>query len=208
VSLLEFGLARVAFEGGQVDEAERLLRVSWETASASQVGWMAQICTPWLEARILRVRGRLEEARARLESAAGLADNGMFPKSMILEQLAHVMCDRGQPVAAVAFAEDAISGVGGHVLAHARALGALARALAESGRTTEAEARLREKLTLLERTDWDEEKVYALAQLASVLAKLGRADEASQAVESARTLLARFPAGADLGPLGDAIARA
>ena len=71
-----------------------------------------------------------------------------------------------------------------------------ARGLHMVGDHAEAERLLRVELNeVLAASDWDEERLYALALLAKVLDAQGRHDEAGVTMDEGRALLQHFPAG-------------
>jgi len=83
------------------------------------------------------------------------------------------------------------------LIARVVALRVLASALVQAGKATDAEATIREELSLLADADWDVERIRALGVLAKTLDAQRRHDEASETLDRARALLAEQPAGTD-----------
>jgi class 3 adenylate cyclase len=198
--LVTYGAALVAFGAGELEGAERLARESLATSEASGISWLSDVPLRHLRAAILRARGRPAEAVALLEAAPG-GPARLFEESRAVAELAEALADLGRHEDAAAAARRGIAGAGEDVVGRAWCLRALGRALHLARRDDEAERTLREELDLLRETDWDEERVHALALLAAVLEAERRHDEVAVVVDEARAVLARFPAGADVRDL-------
>ncbi|MBI4728657.1 MAG: AAA family ATPase [Acidobacteria bacterium] len=205
LALSEFAMGLALLEDGDVDGAERWRRQAWERTERAQVQWIRNAGLRWLEGRILWARGHPEEARAAFEEAALLRGHGFAMRAAVEADLALLLCEVGEPAAAVDAARRAVDTAGEDVLARAQGLRALGRSLAEAGKPADGEAALREELALLAASDWEQERVLALAQLARNLDVLHRRGEAGEARAAARAALGRLPAGASLGSLEDAI---
>src|SRR5207248_1557929 len=111
--------------------------------------------------------------------------------------LAEIQLDLGDAVAAAETAAAAVEESGEELIARVLALRILAAALVTAGKAADAEATIRDELSLLDEADWDVERIRALGVLAKTLDAQRRHDEAAEALDRARTLLAEQPAGTD-----------
>jgi class 3 adenylate cyclase/tetratricopeptide (TPR) repeat protein len=205
-ALMESLLAGALAEADELEAAERRAAEALQLTSPGDAQWIRGAYAGWVQARILRGRGLLAEARAVLEEAIGYPDNGLFGRSRTRALLAEVLIDLGQPAEAVAVARAAVDEAGDDVLGAAAARRALARALLGAGDAAGAEAAVRDELALLTETDWDEERIKALALLARILDQLGRHDESGVTIDQAREILGRFGPGTDVRELEQLVA--
>jgi len=194
-ALCTYGGALVAYESGDLDEAERLGDRAMELTEGTGVSWISEIPAKTLKASILRDRGRTKEARAMLENIEQVP-TGIYEESRAISVLAELDSDDGAYAEAIATAQRGIDAADEDVLGRAWCLRALARAHHLNGDQVTAEKTLRDELELLAQSDWDEERVRILALLARVLDEQGRHDEAGLMVDDARKILDRFPQGA------------
>jgi hypothetical protein len=86
---------------------------------------------------------------------------------------------------------------GEETVARVVALRILAGALIAAGKAADAEATIREELSLLREADWDVETIRALGVLARALDAQRRHDESAEVVDQARALIAKQPPGTD-----------
>ncbi|HEV2685941.1 MAG TPA: adenylate/guanylate cyclase domain-containing protein [Actinomycetota bacterium] len=191
-----FARSLLAFEEGNVDEAEWSLN---EMLGAGELGriWDGSAGVRWLEASIMRARGRLAEARRMLEEKLGRQNVGLVSTARSRALLAEIQLEQGDAAAAADTATTAVSESGEELIARVLALRILANALVQAGKAADAEATTREELSLLDGADWDVERIRALGVLAKTLDAQRRHDEASEALDRARALLAEQPAGTD-----------
>jgi tetratricopeptide (TPR) repeat protein len=192
-----FAQTVLAFEEGSVDEADRSLQ---EMLSAGELGriWDGSAGVRWLQARILRARGRLEEARRHLEERLGTQNIGLIGTARSRVLLAEVQLDLGDASAAVETASAAVSDSGEETVSRVEALRVLATALLAEGKAADAEAAIREELSLLDDADWDVERIRALGVLARALDAQRRHDEAGDVLDRAKALLAEQPPGTNI----------
>ncbi|TMK54012.1 MAG: hypothetical protein E6G59_04385 [Actinobacteria bacterium] len=191
-----FARSLLAFEEGNIDEAEWSVQ---EILGAGELGriWDGSAGVRWLQASILRARGRLEEARRMLEEKLGRQNVGLVSTARSRALLAEIQLDLGDAVAAAETAAAAVEESGEELIARVLALRILAAALVTAGKAADAEATIRDELSLLDEADWDVERIRALGVLAKTLDAQRRHDEAAEALDRARTLLAEQPAGTD-----------
>jgi tetratricopeptide (TPR) repeat protein len=194
-ALCTHGMAMVEGQEGNLDEAERLADKTMELTEGTGVSWISEIPAKSLKAMILRERGKTKDARAVLESIRDVPQ-GLYEEARAICVLSEIESDEGAYAEAIATAQRGIDVSGEDVLGRAWCLRALARAHHLSGDQEAAEQVLRDELELLEKSDWDEERVHILALLARVLDEQGRHDEAGVMIDDARKVLGRFPAGA------------
>jgi class 3 adenylate cyclase/tetratricopeptide (TPR) repeat protein len=191
-----FARSLLAFEEGNIDEAEWSLK---EMLGAGELGriWDGSAGVRWLEASILRARGRLDEARAMLEDKLGRQNVGLVSAARSRALLADIQLEQGDTAAAAETATTAVEESGEELISRVIALRILAGALVQAGKAADAEATIREELSLLGEADWDVERIRALGVLAKTLDAQRRHDEASETLDRARALLAEQPAGTD-----------
>jgi tetratricopeptide (TPR) repeat protein len=195
-ALITYGRAIVEYDTGNPDEAWRLGEEALSLTAGSGVGWISEIPAKCLKAKILQDRGQPAEGRRLLESIKDVP-YGMYEESRAVAVLAEILCDEGNPAEGITAARRGIDGAGEDVIGAAWCRRALARAHHLAGKHADAERVLREELDLLSGTDWDDERVRAMALLAGVLDEQGRHDEAAVEVDKARALVRRFPPDAD-----------
>ena len=192
----QFRFARtvLAFEEGNVDEAEWSLQ---EMLSAGELGraWSGSAGVRWLQARILRARGRLDEARRHLADGLGTQNIGLITTARVRVLLAEIELELGDAPAAAETASAAVDESGEETVSRVEALRVLATALLVEGKAADAEAAIREELSLLDDADWEVERIRALGVLARALDAERRHDEAAEVLDRARALLAEQPAG-------------
>jgi tetratricopeptide (TPR) repeat protein len=145
----------------------------------------------------MRARGRLEEAKHHLDEAQGTHSVGLITRARSRVLLAEILLDLGDAAAAAETASTAVEESGEETVGRVEALRILATALLAQGKATDAEAAIREELSLLDQADWDVEKVRALGVLARALDAERRHDEAAEVLDRARALLAEQPVGTD-----------
>ena len=191
-----FARSLLAFEEGNIDEAEWSVQ---EILGAGELGriWDGSAGLRWLQASILRARGRLDEARRMLEERLGRQNVGLVSTARSRALLAEIQLDLGDAAAAAETAAAAVEESGEELIARVVALRILAAALVSAGKAADAEATIRDELSLLDEADWDVEKIRALGVLAKTLDAQRRHDEAAEALDRARALLAEQPAGTD-----------
>ena len=129
------------------------------------MSWISEIPSKSLKAMILRDRGRPGEARALLETIEDVP-TGIYEESRAICVLAETYADEGRYAEAIATARKGIDAAGEDVIGRAWCMRALARAHHLNGERDSAERVLRDELSALENTDWDEERVRVLALLA------------------------------------------
>jgi class 3 adenylate cyclase/tetratricopeptide (TPR) repeat protein len=191
-----FARSLLAFEEGSIDEAERSMQ---EMLGAGELGriWDGSAGMRWLEASILRARGRLADARGLLEEKLGRQNVGLVSSARSRALLAEIQLEQGDTATAAETATAAVEESGEELVARVVALRILASALVQAGKAADAEATIREELSLLDEADWDVERIRALGVLAKTLDAQRRHDEASETLDRARALLAEQPAGTD-----------
>lgn len=192
-----FARARIAIEDGRVADAERAAEEHATLAEGEGVGADHR----WITASALRARGRPQEARALLERDTGHRGISLVPPAQGQALLAEIMTDQGDAEGAVAAAAEAVRGAGEDLVGRSAALAALARARLTAGDASGAEAAAREGLSVLEGSDWDVQRVRALALLARALDGGRRFDESAEATDRARALIASMPPGTDVARL-------
>jgi len=199
-----FARSLLAFEEGNIDEAEWSMN---EMLGAGELGriWDGSAGMRWLQAGVLRARGRLAEARALLEHSLGRQNVGLVSTARSLSLLAEIQLDQGDAAAATETAAKAVDDSGEETVARVVALRILAAALIAAGKAADAEAAVREELSLLQEADWDVEKIRALGVLARALDAQRRHDESAEAVDQARALIAEQPAGTNPSSLESAL---
>src|SRR5262249_29182386 len=148
--------------------------------------WDGSAGLRWLEASIARARGRLGEARRLLEENFGRQNVGLVSAARSQALLAEIQLDQGDAAAAAETAARAVDGSGEELIARVVALRILAGALVQAGKAADAEATIREELSLLDDADWDVERIRALGVLAKILDTQRRHDEASETLDRAR----------------------
>jgi class 3 adenylate cyclase/tetratricopeptide (TPR) repeat protein len=204
-ALLVHGSAMVEFFDGlysgdtaKLDEALRLNDQSMALTEGTGVSWISDVPGRTLKAEILRERGRFDEALATLDEVVS-TEAGLYEESRASAVRAETLNDMGRAAEAIEAAGRGMDDAGEDVCGSAMCHRAKARGHHVLGDHAEAERLLREEFdVVLEASDWDEERVHALALLAEVLDAQGRHDEAGVALDEGRALLRRFPAGAPI----------
>jgi len=194
-ALIKHGLAMTEFFALNLDEADKLVAEAMALTEGTGVSWISEIPGRSLQASILRERGRLEEALTRVEITAGQWGGGLYEESRAAATKAEILIDLGRYDDAVETAKLGISEAHEDLCGDAMCHRALARADLMRGDADAAERALRKELDILSTSDWDGERVEALALLARALDELGRHDEAGVAIDEAQKLVRRFPAG-------------
>ncbi len=114
----------------------------------------------------------------------------MYEESRAIATLANVLSELGRHDEAIEAARHGMDEAGEDVLGSAWCHRALARAHKLKGDPDEAERLLRDELTMLSESDWDEERIQILALLAAVLDDQKRFDESAKTLDEARTICA------------------
>ena len=202
-ALIKHGMAMTEYFDLNLDAAEALVVEAMALTEGSGVSWISDIPGRTLQATILRERGRLDEALARLDDINDLTATGLYEESRAASTKTEILTDLGRYDDAIAVAKSGIDAAEEDLCGDAMCHRALARAYLMNGDAAAAERAVRRALEVLEQTDWDEERVQVLALLARVLDELGRHDEAGVAIEDAQALVRRFPAGPWTSRLGE-----
>jgi ATP/maltotriose-dependent transcriptional regulator MalT len=129
----------------------------------------------------------------------------LLSTSRVLALLAEIRLEQGDVEGAIQAARAAVGEAGEQVLSHTLALRILASTLLAAGETEQAEAAIREELTLLDSADWDLERIHALGMLVRILDAQRRVDESAETMDRARALIAAQPPGVDLSDLEAAL---
>lgn len=206
IGVVAFVSAWIEFEAGDLERAQVLREQAWDLTEQTGVQWIREVASRWLRAAILRAGGRFADAREVLEEALAYPHGGWFPASRARQLLAEVLCDEGRAAEAIPLVRSAIESSGDDLCGEGLARRTLARALHQAGDPEEAERVLHAELALLEGSDWEQERVQALALLAQVLDEQGRHDEAGLAIDEARAIVRRFPPGTDVSVLEQLLA--
>jgi tetratricopeptide (TPR) repeat protein len=199
-----FARSLLAFEEGNIDEAEWSLQEMLGDGELGRI-WDGSAGVRWLQASVLRARGRLGEARALLEDRLGRQNVGLVSTARSRALLAEIQLDQGDAAAASETAAGAVEDSGEETVARVVALRILAAALIASGKAADAEAAVREELSLLQEADWDVERIRALGVLARALDAQRRHDESAEVVDQARALIAGLPPQTDPSSLESAL---
>jgi len=194
-ALVVYGRAITEFYAGNLDEAERLVDESMKLTEGTGVSWISDVPGRTLKAEIYRERGRPEEGLRCLEEIVQV-EAGLYEESRAASVRAEILNDLGRASEAVEVAAHGIDEAGEDVCGSALCHRAKARAHHLLGDHVEAERLTRAELdVVLAASDWNEERVQALALLAKVLDAQGKHDEAGVALDQARGMLETFAKG-------------
>jgi tetratricopeptide (TPR) repeat protein len=193
-ALVVHGSAMAEFFAGDFEAAERLNDASMQLTEGTGVSWISEVPGRTLKASIYREQGRLDEGLALLEGLES-AEAGLYEEARAASVKSEILSDLGRASEAVETARQGIDEADEDVCGKAMCHRAKARAHSLLGDAVEAERLLRVELDLLSSSDWEEERVQALALLARVLDEQGRHDEAWALVDQAQELVRRFPPG-------------
>jgi len=205
-ALVVYGRAITEFYAGNLDEAERLVDESMKLTEGTGVSWISDVPGRTLKAEIYRERGRPEEGLRCLEEIVQV-EAGLYEESRAASVRAEILNDLGRPSEAVEVAAHGIDEAGEDVCGSALCHRAKARAHHLLGDHVEAERLTRAELdVVLAASDWNEERVQALALLAKVLDAQGKHDEAGVALDQARGMLETFAKGVQADRLAQLLA--
>jgi len=202
--LFVFSRALAALNLGRIDDAERALA---DLKGAGELGtlWSGSGGVRYVEAALLRARGRPQEAAALLEERLGRLNIALFSAPRARALLAELALEAGDVPRAIAEASQAVEESGEEVLARAVANRTLAAALLVDEDASAAEAAVREALVALEGSDWAYERGRAEALLARVLDAQRRHDEAAEIFDRVRELIASMSPDVDASGLEAAL---
>ncbi|TMK22967.1 MAG: tetratricopeptide repeat protein, partial [Actinobacteria bacterium] len=193
-ALVAYGVAMVEFFSLNFDEAERRVEQSMALTEGTGVSWISDVPGRTMRGLILHEKGRLEEALACVKDLAP-NEPGIYEEARAASVQAEILCDLGRFDEAEQAARRGMEEAGEDVCGSAMCHRALAHVMELKGDPAGAERLVRAELDILVNTDWDEERVRALALLARVLDEQGRHDESWVATDEAQGLVRRFPQG-------------
>ena len=202
VGLSDFAVAWLAFERGELDEAERLVAPLARDDDAGR-RWRGSSGVLFLQASIAAARGDIDGAIDFLTGERGLGERGitLISPSRTGASLADLLRQRGEHDRAIEVARTAIDAADQEVVPRLVAMRSLAEALLAAGEAAEAEGVLAKAFDALDETDWAVERVRLLAVQARALDAQRRFDESAEVVDRARAVIDALPPGTEVAAL-------